>query len=541
MSMVRSCRVMFVCLASLPTVCTAADAGLKTEVDRLVGQLADTSPRVRQGAAVGLYLLAPEALEFMEAAAGRENLAPAAAVQLKPIVERVRKWNPARLRRAEARRALSEYSARTGLESYKRVGRRDAKWDDAACEGIRRSCAPTDLNDRHAGRAALEKAIAAGCDDPFILYLEACQARLESPASEQLDQLYRRAVESLRKSDYPDWRKAAATVRYHNFKLAYVRDKWKKLDPKVLQQNPLPDADQIVLGRLLGPMAELWAGACKEPGIPPAILRETAGMVLEVVSETDIERKQIIEMMYLPMESAAPKSAATLALKGAFYIDWAWNARGGGYADTVTPEGWKLFDERLEVAREALTKAWETDPHDPDAPTQMIAVMMGLNRPRAEIETWFSRAMAADPDNEEACRKKMLYLEPKWHGSAEEMLAFGRECRDGRNWYGNIPFQLIEAHVVTSAYSQNPDDYFHDPTVWQDMQSVYEPYLAARPDSAYVRSRYAYWCCRCGQWAEARRQFDRLGDRAVPDRFGGEEELARFRQLARGNGSAEAP
>ena len=41
------------------------------------------------------------------------------------------------------------------------------------------------------------------------------------------------------------------------------------------------------------------------------------------------------------------------------------------------------------------------------------------------MEEWFRRAMKADPGNYSACSSKLYYLEPKWHGSEEEMLAFG--------------------------------------------------------------------------------------------------------------------
>jgi uncharacterized protein YqfA (UPF0365 family) len=57
----------------------------------------------------------------------------------------------------------------------------------------------------------------------------------------------------------------------------------------------------------------------------------------------------------------------------------------------------------------------------------MLTVCLGLAPERAEMELWFDRAMAADPNNRDACKAKLYNLEPKWHGSAEEMVKFGRE------------------------------------------------------------------------------------------------------------------
>ena len=54
------------------------------------------------------------------------------------------------------------------------------------------------------------------------------------------------------------------------------------------------------------------------------------------------------------------------------------------------------------------------------------------------MELWFDRAMKADGDDRYACLTKLDWLDPKWHGTAEEMLAFGRACRDTKNWRTGI-------------------------------------------------------------------------------------------------------
>ena len=46
---------------------------------------------------------------------------------------------------------------------------------------------------------------------------------------------------------------------------------------------------------------------------------------------------------------------APIALGNA-YLNYAYLARGGGYANTVTDEGWRLFAERVQLARETLER-----------------------------------------------------------------------------------------------------------------------------------------------------------------------------------------
>src|SRR5208282_2638180 len=47
-----------------------------------------------------------------------------------------------------------------------------------------------------------------------------------------------------------------------------------------------------------------------------------------------------------------------LTLDGEREINEAWRVRGGGYANTVTKEGWQGFSDYLAKARKDLTQAW---------------------------------------------------------------------------------------------------------------------------------------------------------------------------------------
>ena len=233
---------------------------------------------------------------------------------------------------------------------------------------------------------------------------------------------------------------------------------------------------------------EIWPEVTKTPDVPLSSLIELGGQFLSLTSVANgVDRKPFFEEIYAGLDKAFPNNSAVLAFKGRFLTGYAWDARGGGYANTVTPERFKLFGERLDMAAEVLEPAWKMNPNDPAAATEMLTVELGQGRDREVMETWFKRAMKANPDNIAACRAKMLYLEPKWHGSPEEMIAFAHECRDGQNWYAQLPFQLVEAHQTLSQYAKDPDAYFHQPEVWEDLDSIYKPWLAAWPDNPFAR------------------------------------------------------
>jgi hypothetical protein len=131
------------------------------------------------------------------------------------------------------------------------------------------------------------------------------------------------------------------------------------------------------------------------------------------------------------------------------------------------------------------------------------------------MEKWFGRALAADPDNFDACIVKLRFLLPRWHGSHEEMVAFGRECLAGQNWAGNLPYVLARAHSDVAREMMDPQQYLAQPQVWDDIRSVHEGYLKVFPDApraAWHRNRLAKWACDCGQWDAAWEAFSRIGD-----------------------------
>jgi len=149
------------------------------------------------------------------------------------------------------------------------------------------------------------------------------------------------------------------------------------------------------------------------------------------------------------------------------------------------------------------------------------------------METWYKRAMEADPDNFDACGKKMYYLEPKWYGGPAEMLTFGRELLAGGNWEARLPFKLVDAHLTLSGYQkEGKAEYFTDETVWKDIEAVYERYLARYPDSVWDRSFYAKLASKCGRWTEAKSQFDKLGDKVMVGAFADRAEMDRFKAEA---------
>jgi len=528
-------------LISLPQGTLAASGAdvneIANEVAGDVKALADPSPEKRAAAELRLYASGSEGYPAIEAAAEHKGLPPAVSAKLREIIQSLQPLNGARQRVARSRAAIAEWNEQTMLDAYQRSGTKNPTWDDAVKAAVSTFAHQGPAAD--ATRNATDRVIRLGCTDPMVGIMAAkCAELAPSPDHNRVDDLYKAAVPAIQASRYPDDRKFDACVQY----ALHLAQHGEKFDLRGLPPPP-PDAGgqpltvhgprtQNKSSLLLKQALAVWPQVVKENGIPPVVVKQLASAFITAATYPKGDRKAAFDQVYPALEAAMPNSTAPLEFKGRFYVEFAWEARGGGWAKDVSPANAKTFQQRLAIAEHALTKAADMSPNETEAPTVMLHVELGEGRGRAVMENWFSRAIKADPDNVEAYRMRMRYLEPKWYGSVKELKAFSESCRKSKNWVARLPIISLDVHEALAEASGNSDAYYKSPEVWRDVESVLRPWLEAFPNDASGRSRYTYFACKCGHWDEAKRQFALLGDRAIPDQFGDPAFLVLYRQEA---------
>ena len=456
-------------------------------VEALLARLDDADAEVRRITSIRLRNLDGTNVAAVEAASKRDDLPPEAKEAIKLAL-------PALRRRARGLKLAAEidaYDERSVNGSYDKAGRKDPPWDALVREGFRLSGGPN-VSSRGQVVEAFKKAVDAGCDDPLVLYMYSRNEWLLGPADPKATLArHRDAVMALDQSQHAaEWtcRAAARYLQQTGVADDQVSDVIRRSFPKAIQEMGRPNDDTSGFVELV----HTAMSTCMRPQ----------------------EAFDFIHPLYAAARAA--NDPGPHIYKGNRFIDAAWEARGGGWAQTVSPQGWKLFGERLAVARESLEAAWKADPTDARAPTLMIKVVLGDSGDKGEMEMWFRRAMANNPDNRTACGSKLWFLYPRWHGSHAEMLVFGRQCLATQNWWGPLPTILVDAHVGVSKETQDPKAYLAQPEVWDDIRAVYGSFLEAFPDSpraGWYRSTLAKWACDCQQWPEAKKLFDEIGEK----------------------------
>jgi hypothetical protein len=270
----------------------------------------------------------------------------------------------------------------------------------------------------------------------------------------------------------------------------------------------------------------------KDPQLPPSVVYDSAYVwLVEDLARTTNLRNHTFERIEPLLMAGWGDTAEAHLIRGGYYAHFAWDARGGGWASTVSDEGWRLMKERLGIAREALERSWIIKPMLETA-LRMQWVELGDSRGRREMERWFKNAMELDPGNYDALKNKLYWLHEKWHGSVKEMLAFGEECLSDTN--GTSQLTLYEVHAELATYHRQSGagteaEYFKQPEVWPDIKRSFEAFFASHPDAIGWRHNYARMAYRCEAWDDLRKQIKLLGPINY-SYFGGE---AAFAEMVR--------
>lgn len=187
----------------------------------------------------------------------------------------------------------------------------------------------------------------------------------------------------------------------------------------------------------------------------------------------DSERRRVADA--LAADDQVPAFITQLA-DGATHIEEAWDARGSGYANTVTEEGWKGFKTHLDAARAALTASWEAQPGLPEAATEMITVAKGRSIERNETRKWFDRAVAAQFDYAEAYWGLYDALMPRWCGSIDQMLSLGQECIDTGRFDTKVPLQYFYILMDASKEYDYESDIYQRSDVLENLERILDGY-----------------------------------------------------------------
>lgn len=128
-------------------------------------------------------------------------------------------------------------------------------------------------------------------------------------------------------------------------------------------------------------------------------LSEIYGDLSSFSDDTDDAQWKLYITKLESWAEAYPQSPAPLVALGNVYVDWAWKARGTGYANTVTAGGWTEMRERLDMARQNLETAEQLPVKDPELYESLLNVALGQGWSKDKMNEVFQKGIALEPND----------------------------------------------------------------------------------------------------------------------------------------------
>lgn len=121
-------------------------------------------------------------------------------------------------------------------------------------------------------------------------------------------------------------------------------------------------------------------------------------------------------------QTQRPGSSLMMSVMGAFYIHYAWLARGSGYASSVTKEGWKGYEERLALGEKFTQAAYAENPQDGAVMETLMIHYRATGRKREAADKLALAAAKNGRAGFPALLSYAVYLLPRWHGEPGDLV-----------------------------------------------------------------------------------------------------------------------
>lgn len=241
---------------------------------------------------------------------------------------------------------------------------------------------------------------------------------------------------------------------------------------------------------------------------PASVLFWKINSLLESVDESYEYLSKLGPEIDRVMADNGTPEAVRAYTEGNCQIYLAWAARGSGWANSVTEDGWAKMAKHLKMAEQVIDSASEAYPDVAQLPGLMITVELGQGTGKYRMNQWFEKAVKIDPDYARPYYRKIYYLQPKWHGEPQDVLDFAKECIMTGRWESGIPLAGLKGLSDLAEYNEA---FYREPVLWAVVSPTYEEWLERYPESYNQRTRYFRWAVKAGKWDVARTQLELLG------------------------------
>jgi hypothetical protein len=190
--------------------------------------------------------------------------------------------------------------------------------------------------------------------------------------------------------------------------------------------------------------------------------------------------------------SKSPNDSTPYIAKADALTRYAWDARGGGYADTVEESDWVVFKKRIADARTVLESAPQISKNSPLWYDAMQTVALAQAWTMEQYGQLFQEAVKREPTYYFLYFNAATYFLPRWHGDAKEIARFveyaveSSKAKEGQTLYARIYWSLLWALGDNTFSPGNAQ--------WPRMRQGFRDIVKSYPDNWNINA-FAYYAC----------------------------------------------
>ncbi|MFM9971393.1 MAG: hypothetical protein ACKVQK_23675 [Burkholderiales bacterium] len=195
-------------------------------------------------------------------------------------------------------------------------------------------------------------------------------------------------------------------------------------------------------------------------------------------------------------KKAVPMSVGAALFEFRYWTRYAWDARGTGFANSVTREGWALYHERMRKAESALIESKSYASQNPEWYASYIELAGQGGWEREKRWALFREAVAREPYYQAHYFNFVSFAIPRWGGNYEEIAKIADEAvkltskQEGVTFYTRVYWSLQGTEGTTA-------DIFRDAGAsWPRMKKGFDELIKLNPKSNWILNNYASFACR---------------------------------------------
>ncbi len=491
---------------AIPAIRTGPGYYSNANAAKLVAQFKASNGPQAWPALVRISRLPPSDLALLIKRLDKDQLSAPASTELKWAINHIRQraLSKPRIQRREA------WAVGTFIGAYKSIGDHNPKWDGAAETAIRLYAVRTALWHGHgfnpdaAYRMELEcrKAIKRGCRDPLLMFMRDWQWQQTDGAASLAMRADRTqlALERLLTSRYPPDVKFAALFS-QCYAIAYKTIiRFSQSSDPFLTMPMQVNMDEILKTLPL----------VVDNSRTPAIFFSSRVMTLRTWMHTFLGYPWGLVNAKLTAafaHSAACRKYFTPVLEARMWRDIGWDARGSGYASTVTTRNERIFASDQQKAQSLLRQAAKVNPTHILEWESLVNIGVGAQVPIQDEMNRFLRAMRVDPTYFPTARDMAWYLWRRWYGTPKSETDFASFLIFHGYWRSGIP-QFGFDYLIHAVTDNNPltADYYsnaltrsvldhsqwHDPQIWGLVKLYFDQYFKHHPGDIWGCADYLH-------------------------------------------------